>query len=215
MNTLIIPGFLGHTKEKTFEDLEKQLTAKGHNVIKLAWPYLPDNLEKYSFTETIKYAEEILSKLDMNETIILGFSMGGVIACYLAEKFKPKKLGLIVSPYQAGSEDDLAEKYKSWKDLGSLDFPSSRFGDLQVPFSFIEDARKYNALDYIANVSCPVLFIIGEKDEKVPNSVTKKLYDKANESKEWHLMKGMGHKYKYQPEMLERVNSLIVGFVGS
>jgi hypothetical protein len=61
MNIVIIPGFMGHPAEKTFEDLGVQLEASGHSVIKVAWPYLPDDLSKYSFTETIKCAESILA----------------------------------------------------------------------------------------------------------------------------------------------------------
>jgi len=113
MNILIIPGFTGYPEEKTFEELTKQLINDGHNVIKIAWPYFPDKLGKYSFTETLSHTRSMLKTLNLNETIILGFSMGGIIACYLAKEFKPKKLGLIVTPYQAGSEDDLEGKYKN------------------------------------------------------------------------------------------------------
>lgn len=215
MNIVIIPGFTGYPEEKTFEDLEKQLTIKGHSVIKLAWPYFPDNLSKYSFTETINHAHKVVRTLDINDTVILGFSMGGIIACYLAEEFKPKKLGLIVTPYQAGSEDDLAGKYKEWKETGYRDLKSSRFGNLRIPFSFIEDARKYNALEIIDKISCPIVFIVGEKDEKVPNNVTQKLFNEANEPKEWYVIKGMEHKYQYQPEMLDKVNKVILKFIDS
>lgn len=215
MNIVIIPGFTGYPEEKTFEDLENTLKKMGHIVHKIKWPYFPEDIGKYSFTETVLYCHGILKEIDMTETIILGFSMGGIIATYLAKEFKPKKLGLIVTPYQAGSEDDLAGKYKSWKELGYRDLTSSRFGDLRIPFSFIEDARKYNALDTIPEIHCPVLFIVGEKDNKVPNNVTKKLFDKANEPKQWLKIEGMEHKYQYQPEILKKVNESIIDFISS
>lgn len=212
MHIVIIPGFTGYPEEKTFQDLGETLTAKGHKVIKLAWPYLPDELDKYCFTATIEHASEILKDIDNESLIILGFSMGGIIATFLATKFKPLKLGLIVCPYQAGSEDDLAGKYNEWKLSGKRELTSSRFGKLVMPFSFIEDAQKYNALDLISEVNCPKLFIAGEKDTKVPLHVSKKLFEKAREPKIWHQLADMEHKYQYQPEVLPKVNELIVNF---
>jgi len=64
---------------------------------------------------------------------------------------------------------------------------------LKIPFSFIEDAQKYNALDYINKISCPKLFIAGDNDETIPWQVSRKLYDSAVEPKEWHLISGMVH----------------------
>lgn len=213
MNIVIIPGFTGYPEEKTFESLEKRLLIKNHNVVKIAWSYFPDDLSKYSFTKTINSAHKILNSLKISETIILGFSMGGIIATYLAKEFEPKKLALVVSPYQAGSEDDLEGKYKNWKETGYRDLSSSKYGNLRIPFSFIEDARKYNALEIIPDVYCPILFIVGEKDDKVPNKVTRKLFDKANEPKDMVIIEGMEHKYQYQPEIIEQVNNHLIKFI--
>lgn len=213
MKIIIIPGFIGYPEEITFKDLEQALTAKGHSVIKIAWPHFPQELDKYSFTATVVHARKILKSIKNEDLVILGFSMGGIIATLLATEFKPKKLGLIVSPYQAGSEDDLAGKYKEWKDVGYRELTSSKFGELKIPFSFIEDAQKYNALDLISEVSCPKLFIAGEKDVKVPLNVSRKLFEEANLPKEWHQIPNMVHKYQYQAEMLKKVNEIIVAFI--
>ena len=215
MNIVIIPGFTGYPEEKTFENLELRLSNLGHNVIKIAWPNFPDNLEEYNFTATIEFTKTILSKLDLSDTILFGFSMGGIIATILAKEFTPKKLCLIVSPYQAGSKDDLNGKYKSWMELGYRDVTSSRFGKVRIPFSFIKDAMRYNALNSIADVHAPVLFIVIEKDDRVPNEVTKKIFNKANEPKKWVAIKGTAHKYQYQENVLELVNDELINFVRS
>ena len=214
MNIVIIPGFMGHPDEVTFQELGKVLESKGHHVTKIAWPYFPDDMERYSFSETIAHARATIAALPKDELILLGFSMGGIISTLLATESKPQKLGLLVCPYQAGSEDDLAGKYKDWQATGVRAVTSSKYGELHVPFSYIEDARRYNALDYIQDVHCPILFVAGEKDDKVPMSATRKLYDKANEPKQWHQIEGMEHKYQYQPDILERVNNIIIDFIG-
>ncbi len=137
MNVIIIPGFTSATDNISFRDLSEELSAKGYSVIKVAWPFLPENLNKYNFTNTINYASEVVSKLGNSDITLLGFSMGGIIATKLATLFPTKRLGLIVSPYQAGSEDDLAGKYKEWKDLGYRVVNSSKYGDLRIPFSYL------------------------------------------------------------------------------
>lgn len=214
MNIIIIPGFTSATDNVSFKDLEEQLIAKGHKVIKIAWPYLPKDLNKYNFTNTINYASKVISKLGNDEISLLGFSMGGIIATKLATLFPTKKLCLIVSPYQAGSEDDLAGKYKDWKKSGYRIINSSKYGELKIPFSFIEDAQKYNALELIPKLNCPKLFIVAEKDSKVSNTASKKLYKAAKEPKEWIQIADMEHKYQYQSqEMLDKVNKKILDFI--
>jgi esterase/lipase len=139
--------------------------------------------------------------------------MSGIIASYLAQEFKPIKLGLIVAPYQAGSDEDLQGKYKDWKEKDYRELTSSKFGKLRIPYTFIQDAQKYNALNVIAEINCPILFIVGGEDKNVLNSVTEKIFNKANQPKLWHSLPSMEHKYQYQPEILTQVNKLITEFI--
>lgn len=213
MHIVFIPGFVDSPEGSSFPDLEKLLVNNGHTVTKIAWPHFPNELDKYSITSTLEHARSIIKDINHEDLIILGFSMGGIIATYLANEFKPKKLGLIVSPYQAGTDDDLEGKYKEWKEAGYRILTTKKNGDLNIPFSFIEDARKYNALDIISQVTCPKLFIVAEKDDKVSREASTKLYEKACEMKEWCLIPGMEHKYQYQSEMLKKVNKILVEFV--
>lgn len=213
MNIVIIPGFTDYPEGKCFLKLTETLVEQGHNVIKVNWPHFPNELSKYCITDTIEYSSNLLNTIENKDLVILGFSMGGIIATILATKFNAAKLGLIVSPYQAGSEDDLAGKYASWKENGVREVETTTFGKLLIPFSFIEDAKKYNALDYISQCKASKLFVVGEKDTNVPMSATRKLYEKAKEPKQWHQILEMKHRYQHQPEKLEIVNQLILEFI--
>lgn len=215
MEIIIIPGFTGHPDEITFKDLGETLTRLGHNVTKVAWPGFPDDLDKYSFTSMIAHCREILKDTDPDRLVLLGFSMGGIIATMLAAEFNPRKLGLTVSPYQAATQDDLEGKYKEWKETGFRTLSSSKYGELTIPFSFIEDARRYNALEYIDRVKCPVLFVVAENDEKISITASQKFFERANEPKTWQVIKEAAHRYQYQPEMLLRANQIIIDFVQS
>lgn len=213
MHIIIIPGFLGFPEETLYQGIDEPFTSKGHKVSKIGWPHFPDDLSKYNFTNTLTHARSIIDENPKDDLVILGFSMGGIIATVLATEYKPKLLGLIITPYQAGTGDDLAGKYKEWQETGYREITSSKYGVLIIPFSFIADAQKYNALELISEITCPTLFVAGEKDTKVPPELCRKLFDNANEPKEWHLVPGMEHKYKYQPEILPKVNEFIINFI--
>jgi esterase/lipase len=213
---VLIPGFGEYPETLTFQSLKIELEEQGYKVVIISWPHYPDDLSKYSFTETINSAQAIIKNIQESgrKVILQGNSMGGILAIYLAKEVSPVKLVLTVTPYQAGTEDDLAGKYKDWKETGIREFTSSKYGILKIPFSFIEDARKYNALEIIADIDCPVLFVTGENDKNVPWATTRKLYEAAtNKNNEWHLLTGMEHKFQYQPERLKDVNDLILKFV--
>jgi alpha-beta hydrolase superfamily lysophospholipase len=55
---------------------------------------------------------------------------------------------------------------------------------------------------------------VGDEDRTVPNTVTQILFDKANEPKEFIVIKGLRHKYKNQEGMVEKVNKEVVEFLG-
>lgn len=212
---LMIPGFGEYPETKTFVDLKKILIERRLNVEILSWPNYPENLKEYSITNTLKHAREVItSLLSKGETVYLhGHSMGGILAVILASEFPVNRISLTITPFQAGTDDDLAGKYKEWKETGVREFTSSKYGKLLIPFCFIEDARQYNALEYIKKVNIPKLFIAGEDDNTVPWKTAYKLYESANEPKVWHLIKGMEHKFQYQEDKLLEVNKILVEFL--
>lgn len=211
---ILIPGFGEYPETKTFVELNKIFQVNGFKTEIIAWPHYPSNLEKYSMSETLKFLRELLTKrLSENYEISMHTnSMGGILGIILATEFEITRLSMTVTPYQAGTEDDLAGKYKNWKETGFREFTSSMYGTLKIPFSFIEDARKYNALDYITKVNCPKLFIAGKKDSNVPWETSKKLFDSAPEPKYWHLIEDMEHRFQYQEDKLSLVNEIILDF---
>jgi esterase/lipase len=213
MKILIIPGFLGHPNEKVFAELIETLKVKNYDVEIVSWPNFPSNLSKYNFTNTLDHIRELLKVSSNEELVILGFSMGGILASVIASEFKPKKIGFIVSPFQAGTDDDLEGRYKEWKVDGYRIVNSSVHGDLKIPFSFINDARKYNALDYIGKIICPKLFLVAEADEKVTRKASDQLYAVAKEPKEWHLIPKAKHRYQYQEGKIEIANKIIIDFI--
>ncbi|WP_067730269.1 alpha/beta hydrolase [Oceanobacillus damuensis] len=137
------------------------------------------NLENVSYKKWIKSAENELKKLQKNydEIYLIGFSMGGMIAAYLAAKYKIDKLVLLAT----------SGKYLSFKQIG-LDIAEvigdgirgtldenklynhykKKFGSvpLRANFEFMKLVRFTRR--YLDKVESPVLIAQGHQDGMVP-----------------------------------------------
>ena len=191
---LIIHGFTGgpHELEPLTEYLQERTdwhisvpTLPGHGR-KLA-------LENVNYKSWIETAEASLKKLkeSFDEIYIIGFSMGGMIAAYLAAKYKVDKLVLLAT----------AGKYLSFKqisfDLGEI-VKDSVTGKLPQNKLYRHYKRKLGSVPLKANieflklvrltrkslknVESPVLIAQGQMDNMVPYKTAYYL-DKAISSK--------------------------------
>ncbi len=104
-----------------------------------------------------------------NDIVILGRSLGGSVATYLAGRVKARAL--------------VAEStFTSYVDMAKIYFPYmpvrwfARFG--------------YNTGDYIKKIDCPVMLIHSRDDEVVPFKFGLELYWAANEPKEFVAISG-------------------------
>jgi hypothetical protein len=105
-----------------------------------------------------------VKKLSPNNIIIFGRSIGGSIATQLASKVAAKSL--IVE-----------SAFTSYADIGKKFYP-------YMPVRWF--ARfKYNTIDYIKNVHCPVMIIHSRNDEMVPFEFGLELYESSNEPNEF------------------------------
>jgi carboxylesterase len=177
---LIIHGFTGgpHELEPLTEYLQKRTdwhisvpTLPGHGR-KLA-------LENVNYKSWIETAEASLKKLreSFDEIYVIGFSMGGMIAAYLAAKYKVDKLVLLAT----------AGKYLSFKqisfDLGEI-VRDGVTGKLPQNKLYRHYKRKLGSVPFKANieflklvrltrkslknVESPVLIAQGQMDNMVP-----------------------------------------------
>lgn len=177
---LIIHGYTGGPYE--VDPLACYLKANSNWHIEV--PTLPGHgrhldLTNASHTEWINAAEESFKKLQKkyDEIYLIGFSMGGMIAAYLAAKYKVDKLVLLAT----------AGKYLSFKQL-TIDvfevMADGLRGNLNKNKLYIHYKRKSGAVPFKANieflklvkftrrhlkkVESPVLIAQGQQDGLVP-----------------------------------------------
>lgn len=121
------------------------------------------------YTKWIERCEQVLLEaIHENKKIyLLGFSMGGVIASYLASKYKVEKL-ILISPafnhFNLENYTNIAlktgKKLLSGKEEKKKEMPKSFYN------GFISCIKEHK--NDISKVTCPVLFIQGDDDEVIP-----------------------------------------------
>ncbi|MDG5485591.1 alpha/beta hydrolase [Mycolicibacterium gadium] len=128
------------------------------------------------------------------ETVVyFGESLGGAVAVGLAAERPPAAL-ILRSPFT------------SLPDVGAMHYPW-----LPVRWLLMD---RYPSIDRIGSVHVPVMVIAGDRDDIVPEALSRRLYDAAHEPKRYVLVPGAGHN---DPEMSDGRQMLteIQGFLSS
>jgi uncharacterized protein len=110
--------------------------------------------------------------VDPKRIAYFGESLGAAVAVGLAVQRPPAAL-LLRSPFT--SLADVAAVHYPW-------LPARRL---------LLD--RYPSIERIASVSAPVLVIAGDRDDIVPASLSRRLFDAAVDPKRWLLVPGAGH----------------------
>lgn len=169
-----VQPFVDYIKERTNWELSIP-TFSGHGVAeKLAMKGY--KAEHWMMEAEIAY-RNLKKKVD--DVIVVGFSMGGVIAMYLAIRYKVKKLVLLsaaakyVSPTQLVKDiRTMAEDFMHHKLADNELFARYKFKFKNVPLSatvqFTRVVQK--TAPYIHNIKCPTFIVQGKLDGIVPFS---------------------------------------------
>lgn len=190
---LIIHGYAGGTYDEeplaNYLELERSFdvfsfTLPGHDV---------RDKKKATNEEWINESERQLKFLIDNgykKIYVIGHSMGGVIATYLAKKYKEVKRLVLVAP---------AFTCIASKEAGGLMGAILKLPELIKAYSFNEIATRVNKMpissekefinlieehkDDIKDISIPIMLIHGTKDQLVPISSTEEIFENYKSSK--------------------------------
>lgn len=185
---LIIHGFAGGTYDQ--ESLANFLERK--RMFDVYSFTLPGH-EKYTF-KTSRFNEWIEASENMIDTLIgygyrdiyvVGHSMGGVIACYLAGKYKCIKKVVLAAPaftYLTDSDSSMDKVKSAVKAIKNNDTNEILTRFLKLPVTSINQfmllVKKYKTC--YKKVSVPTLLLQGDADTIVPPDSTVNIYNKLN-----------------------------------
>lgn len=184
---LIIHGFAGGTYDQ--EELANYLELnRCFDVFQFTLPGHEKNLSKVERKEWVIACEkqiEWLIKNGYNRIYLIGHSMGGVLAAYLASKYKEVKKLVLAAPafhYLNVIKDDLnitkslQKAPKILKDYGGDEIVARLLKfDLSVLKEFMTLVKEL--YDCPKNVTCPVLILQGKGDNLVPITSSEYVYD--------------------------------------
>ncbi len=115
-------------------------------------------------------------KIDPRQIVLFGKSLGGGVATYLASRKEHRALALV-------------KTYTSLPDVGSTIYP-------WLPVRLLMRNR-FDSLSRIAACHRPVIVAHGTTDELIPFALGQRLYEAANEPKEFLAMPNHGHNDEF------------------
>lgn len=190
---LIIHGFAGGTYDQ--EELANYLELnRNFDVFQFTLPGHERNLSKVEHDEWIKKSEQQIEWLisnGYNKIYLIGHSMGGVIATYLASKYEEVKKLVLAAPAfhylnvikeNLNVSKSLQVAPKVIKTYGSEEIVARMLKlNVTVLKEFMALVKEY--YDYPKDVTCPVLIIQGKSDNLVPLSSSEYVYNSVKSKK--------------------------------
>lgn len=147
-----------------------------------------------------------LEQTDRKRVGILGHSTGGIDAILFSAGHKEVKSIAVLSARADIQEfiDSYMDKYQQeeWKRTGRAEF----YGMEEVSADFLRDAERYEILEEIKNVKCPMMIVHGTEDARVPFEDARELFNHAKEPKRIELIEGADHHFSepgHRQELLE------------
>jgi len=197
---ILVHGF-GVTKEESgmFDNIAKNLSEAEILVFRFDFSGCGESEGDYSETSLSKLKSDLSkilefvkshSKVEASKIGILGQSFGTATTITL----EPKVKCLIMMGSVAHPKETLIELFGEGYNPDGISTRIKSNGTItKVKPQFWKDFDNHKLLDSIKNIHCPILFIHGEKDDKVPLSEMEAYFKNANEPKEKIIIEGADH----------------------
>lgn len=219
---LIIHGFGGGCYDE--ESISTYLELNGFHVFQFTLPghdrTMFQHVTKEEWKKSCDKQIEMLINHGYKRIYLIGHSMGGVLACYLASKYKEVKKLVLAAPafkYMTFGNDKfklfhaLKNSPKLIKDYGK-DVLISRA--LMFPVSVVREfmALVEESQDLPSKISCQILLFHGTKDDVVPLSSSQYVYDNVlSNKKEIVILDDVTHDI-FRSDKVDSVNKKIKDF---
>lgn len=226
---VVLPGFLDSKDYRGIAGLAEDLTRLGFTSVRFnptgTWES-EGKIEEYSISQFLKDVEAVVDfMIEQNgklfkKVVVLGHSLGALMSIlYGAKDDQVSGVVAIMPPQSFVRPDNFQDRVVKWKKEGvkmsTRDLPEDRnkFREYPVPFSFVEDAMKYDSLKVVGQMKKPLLLMAGELDDLVTPDHVREIYEAASEPKKLVILKGIGHDYRLNDDEIPVVNQNIIEFL--
>lgn len=212
---ITIHGF-GRRLHKEMDNLVLWGETDGYEVITFDL-YDMYNPEDNDWRKWIQRAEAVLEKYDTpdNDIYLLGFSMGGVIASYLATKYSIKRLILIAPAFSYLNVENITS-FITKGATNLLSSPDQDKNKITLPKGFYSAFQELvkHLKKYISEVNCPVLLFHGNDDEVISLRSSVQAFEKIPHNRKRLLILHKGkHRLLQDPNVNWEVYQNIVLFI--
>lgn len=189
---ITVHGF-GRRRHNEFDNLGLWGKADDYEIIQFDLYDLFDESD-HDWMKWVSRAKDVVDEYhrQKRDIYLVGFSMGGVVASYLAAVVPVKKLVLLAPAFSYINMDMITDTIaKSAMSLWS----NEKKEEIQIPRSFypaFTDLIK-NLKKYIAKVQCPVLLLHGDEDEVISLKSSIYAYDKIPHDQKRLIVLHKGH----------------------
>lgn len=159
----------GRRRKHEFDNLALWGKEDGYDIVQFDMYDLFDENDN-NWQNWVRRAKETVEHyiFEKRPIYIIGFSMGGVIASYLAATCKVERLILLAPAFQYLNVENITNILVSGA-TGLLNNKKEK-DEVELPKAFYSTFTEVikNLKPYIKEVSCPILFIHGDEDEVIP-----------------------------------------------
>lgn len=192
-----VHGF-GVRRTHEYNTLKEYFEALGYTVV-IPEIFDQTQIDDINPDQWLNRVEEPLIKLisENKKILLIGFSMGGVIASYLASKFKVERLVLLAPAFEyitikaiIDTVEGVARQIIKRPEIQSNDYPP-----LPEPFTNTFKGIVAKCKDSIKHVDCPVLIFHGTSDETIPLRSSDYAYESIYHlNKRLFILKNVPHR---------------------
>lgn len=174
-------GLVSSKDSEKYVEIARRFCEEGISVFRFDFRGCGESGGKLEETTLTERIEDLGSALDFVQSQgvfrigVMGSSLGGCVSILRA------------------AEDGRINALITWATPCLLDELFG--GDPNVFRRLRQDAQRYDLLEALKKVSCPVLIVHGGSDEIVPRSHARTMFEKANQPKEILIVEGADHGF--------------------
>lgn len=215
---ILLPGYLDSPDYLHLKTFDTRLKKLGYTteVLDPCGLWKTDDVNNYSVTNYLKDIKATIDKYkdkQPEEIILIGHSLGGLVAV-LSGNMNPE-VTKIVALCPPKSIDALGTKWinKSPR-ISKRDLPedATKYRNFEIPYSFVEDAHTYSAIEAVKKINKPLMILIGMQDTSVAPQETEVLITNAVNP---HAVRipNIGHDFRKSATECELVMNEIQDFM--